>query len=157
MRKFWSLINSIIPEKTKQTAPNFLNVNNTKINDPIQIAECFNNHFSTIGKVSANKLASSSNNDFLTYLSNQVSSSIFLYPTNTTEITRIVNHLNSNKSCGPDNINAKILKISMPVVTPLITSLYNDCLLYGVFPKCFNIAKVVPIHKSGCKNDLCNY
>ena len=65
--------------------------------------------------------------------------------------------LNSNKSCGPDNIKAKILKISLPVITPLLTSLCNDCLQYGVFPKCLKIAKVVPIFKSGCNYDICNY
>ena len=70
MRKFWSLINTIIPGKPKQSLPNFLNINNTKINDPIQIAEYFNNHFSTIGKTLANKLASTSSTDFTTYLSN---------------------------------------------------------------------------------------
>ena len=150
MHKFWSLINTIIPGKPKQSLPNFLNINNTEINDPIQIAEYFNNHFSTIGKTLANKLASTSSTDFTTYLSNQVSPSIFFNPTCTTEITHIINHLNSNKSCGPDNINAKIFLISLPVITPLLTSLCNDCLQYGVFPKCLKIAKVVPIFKSGC-------
>ena len=157
MRKFWSLINTIISGKPKQSLPNFLNINNTEINDPIQIAEYFNNHFSTIGKTLANKLASTSSTDFTTYLSNQVSPSIFFNPTCTTEITHIINHLNFNKSCGPDNINAKILKISLPVITPLLTSLCNDCLQYGVFPKCLKIAKVVPIFKSGCNYDICNY
>ena len=145
MCKFWSLINTIIPRKPKQSLPNFLNINNTEINDPIQIAEYFNNPFSTIGKTLANKLASTSSTDFTTYLSNQVSPSIIFNPTCTTEITHIINHFNSNKSCGPDNINAKILKISLPVITPLLTSLCNDCLQYGVFLKCLKIAKVVPI------------
>ena len=32
-RKFWSLMNSLMPERIKSASPKFLNVNNCKIND----------------------------------------------------------------------------------------------------------------------------
>ena len=44
-RKFWSLMNSLMPERIKLTFPKFLNVNNCKISDSTKIAQDLINIF----------------------------------------------------------------------------------------------------------------
>ena len=39
-------------------------------------------------------------------------------------------------------------------LSPILCSLFNKSCNEGVFPDCFKIAKVIPLHKKGNKNIL---
>ena len=51
----------------------------------------------------------------------------------------------------------KLLKIVPDVLFPSITYLVNKSLLSGIFPQPWKEAKICPIFKSGCKDDVNNY
>ena len=156
-RKFWSLMNSLIPERIKSASPKFLNDNNYKISDSTKIVEHFNKHFCNIGKASADKVDSVSSYDYRSYLSYPISSSVFFCSTSDSEITNIINLLVLHKNCGSDGISNKFVIFAAYVIAPYLTILCNDCLSFGLFPSCLKIAKVISIFKTGDKNNFLNY
>ena len=90
-RKFWSIINSFMPERIKSASTKYLNVNNCKISDSTEIAEHFNKYFCDICKTLADKVHSANSYDYRSYLSDPVSSSMLFRPTFDTEIINITN------------------------------------------------------------------
>ena len=56
--------------------------------------------------------------------------------------------LDCNKTSGPDDISARMLKDTATSVTPGLTRLFNLSLSSGCFPDAWKMARVVPIPKS---------
>ena len=75
----------------------------------------------------------------------------------TSDIKDCINSLNINKSTRSDLPKTKFLKMSINVISPIITSIFNKCITEGVFPNSLKIAEVTPIYKSGTKSDINNY
>ena len=67
-------------------------------------------------------------------------------------------HLKENKSCGHDEIPAKVVKqISTYIVKPL-TYIFNQSSLTGIIPSQLKIALITPIFKAkGNKEKFSNY
>jgi len=61
-----------------------------------------------------------------------------------TPLMNIVNDLNFIKSEGYDNISCFFIKLSSPLLTPMISSLASVTLKLVFFPDNLKIAKVVP-------------
>ena len=60
----------------------------------------------------------------------------------------MIAELNCNKSSGPDDISARMLKGIATSVTPSLTRLFNLSLSSGCFPDAWKMARVVPVPKS---------
>ena len=73
------------------------------------------------------------------------------------EITRAVEHLKTNKSPGMDGIYAEMIKNSLPQILPFLVVLFNRIFDSSEYPTAWTNAIIVPIHKSGDKNDPDNY
>ena len=128
----------------------------TIVHDKQNIAELFNDYFSTIGSNLAQTIPTTTKsvNDYLP-ASNLFS--LFMLPTNEKEVNDIVNSLKKNKSPGFDNITNELLKsIIDEIVTPL-TYIFNLSMSSGVVPDKMKIAKVIPIFKKGDAQDCSNY
>ena len=67
------------------------------------------------------------------------------------EVGKLITTMANKKSCGSDQISAKLLKISLPYIVEPLTYVYNLCIQRNTFPAHFKDAKVVPLPKS---NDL---
>jgi hypothetical protein len=65
--------------------------------------------------------------------------------------------LSSSKAIGVDKIPIKVLKLSIAIIAPSMTKLFNYAIQNGVFPRDWKVAKVIPLHKKGPKNLLDNY
>ena len=129
---------------------------NDIIEDPNNIANIFNNHFSTIGANLAKEIPPSEKNcsDFL---GKSNPNSIFFTPTTRYEIIDIVSTLKNNKSAGHDEINNYILKgVILSIADPL-EYIFNESLLTGQVPEQMKIAKVIPLFKKGDHLDTSNY
>ena len=61
------------------------------------------------------------------------------------------------KATGVDKIPIKVLKLSIAIIAPSMTKLFNYAIQNGVFPRDWKVAKVIPLHKKGPKNLLDNY
>ena len=128
-------------------------VDDNEYTKPEDIAEKFNEHFSTIGQTINERIDPCSK----TYAEKETEFSMFLRPTNPTEIIRIIQNLKSHKEFGPDGIPAEVIKHCASVLAPLLSDLINLSFSQGCFPSCLGAAKVIPLHKSGDKANMTNY
>ena len=72
-------------------------------------------------------------------------------------VMKEINELDENKSIGPDEIHAKMLKeLKEYIVTPL-TAIMNKSLKQGSLPLDWKLAHITPIFKKGAKNLAINY
>ena len=155
VRKFWSIIKTLRPEKPHSTAPDLIeNENRAIVIEPNEIAKNFNKHFCSINKTLAAKNNCSQSNDFRDYLTNSVHPSMYLCPTSPFEILCVIKQLNCNKSCGLDGIDAKFVQLAAEVIALELCLLFNACFENGFFPMCLKEAKVVPVFKSGDRRKL---
>jgi hypothetical protein len=65
------------------------------------------------------------------------------------EVRRIIEGFNPKKAPGPDGITSDILTFVFKSMPKTVTSLYNEYLKRGYFPKEWKIAKIIPIIKPG--------
>ena len=80
------------------------------IANPYDIANIFNNYFSSVADTAKENIKYS-HKDFSDFLNNQCNNSIFIHPTDSDEIANIISSLNMNKSSGPNSIPYKILNL----------------------------------------------
>ena len=61
------------------------------------------------------------------------------------EVETIVKKLKNSKSCGLDNIDTYIVKLTIPYIVPSLTHIINLSISTPTFPKAYKVAKVVPL------------
>lgn len=93
--------------------------------------------------------------DFKT--SQQTQYSLFLQPTDSYEISKIIGQLKSDSAPGLDGFTNRLIKNLTPAIIAPLTIIYNISLSTGEFPDSWKTALVTPIHKSGDKNLSSNY
>ena len=102
--KTWEDIRKIINITTKESKEiNCIQVGNKTINNPIKIANSFNNHFTSIAEKIEDNLVKSKFN-YSRYLCNPNEYSFFIKPTNAEEVLCEITKLKNNKSIGPSSI-----------------------------------------------------
>ena len=121
LKETWKLINEVINKSKRKTplSPTF-NYGNKILTDPVEIANGFCEYFTNVSPNLAKKIPDV-NTPFSTFLSNRTRDSIFLNPTNVTELTNICHTLKSGKTAGFDNIAMNAIKLSFEfIVYPLV-------------------------------------
>ena len=110
IKKAWSVINSIRCKNKATKFPSFIDVNGTTtiITSRRSICSQFDNYFANVAdKLNKSKYTTTQQHDFLQFLSNPSSSSIFLSPITNVEIIDIISKLDNRKS---NDISPKLLK-----------------------------------------------
>ena len=69
----------------------------------------------------------------------------------------LLHGLGPNKASGIDGISSRVLKLSAAVISPSLTSIFNQSILTGIFPNDWKIARITPIFKSEAKDEMTNY
>ena len=111
IKNTWKGIKDIINIKSKvNSQPNCIFHNNSNISDPKIIADSFNEYFSNVGKKIQSKIPVT-NLKYDEYLDNPNPNSFFIQPTDPEEISSIISNLDLNKSCGPNSIPTRVLKL----------------------------------------------
>ncbi len=153
----WKGIKSIINiNSTLKNDASSLLINNELITDPMEIANSFNNYFSSIAEELQGKIFQG--HDFTTYLTDRNDHNFFITPTDKIEIIGIINDIDINKSTGPHSIPSNILHLIKTNVSEPLTYLINLSFEKGVFFDNLKISKTIPIFKDkGSKLDCCNY
>ena len=135
MKDTWKEIKSLI--SLKSVASNVSTVlsldNGDTITNPYDIANTFNNYFTSIAETTK-KSIKYSHKHFSDYLSNENSSTIFLQPTDKEEIANIISSFNSNKASGPNSIPYRILYLLKNEILKQLADLFNLSFMNGIFP-----------------------
>ncbi|XP_061379603.1 uncharacterized protein LOC133319395 [Danaus plexippus] len=139
-------------EKNKCEYPALMTMNGCSFTNGSDICNQFAKHFSNIYAT----------NDLKTTSSTPITRSMFNTHLNNTHILEsdIVKELKSldiAKGTGPDDIPPLFIKrCAVSLAKPLYV-IFNKSLSLGEFPSLWKKARVVPIFKSGDKNDIKNY
>lgn len=73
------------------------------------------------------------------------------------DIEKKLEALDTSKGVGPDNIPPNVLKYCAPVLAPHLAIYFNVLLARGIFPDNLKVSFVIPIYKSGSREDVSNY
>ena len=161
MRKTWSTINNILQshKNKKKSEIKSIIFNDTTYNDTSEIAQIFNNHFSTVGQNidQSIPLPDESQSNPLSYLSSFSSQgSFFFAPVSSLRVSNVILSL-KNKSAHISTYSVKILKHLCNLIAPILSHIINNSFSSGHFPKFLKVARVIPIFKSGSTTDVNNY
>ena len=85
-----------------------------------------------------------------------VEHSMYFRPADHREINKIIMAFKNKKSSLLD-LPVKLLKFLSNKISPVISDIFNYCFESSAYPSSFKIARVVPVHKGGNKEDVKNY
>ena len=112
IKNTWKGIKPILNiNNTHSNIPKTLVSNDTTSAEPIEIANIFNNFFTSIAAETKESIKYS-HKHFSNFLKNGSDDSFFVSPTDKYEIINIIFSLDSNKSTGPNSTPTKILKLN---------------------------------------------
>ena len=149
-------IKTLVSMKQKNNdTPSLITKNEKYINDPVSIANTFNNFFTSFAEVVHSKIKFS-NKSLKKSLSSEINDSFLITSTNKEEIYKIIKSLNSNKSCGPNSILTKVLHLLQDQISNHFATICNLSFSTGVFSPIVKTAKVIPIHKKNSKLEVSN-
>ncbi len=156
MKKTWKLINELSSKNTGKTnRVSELNFNNQEITAPMDIAEAFNNYFSSVGDNLAASIPTP-DHDPRFYL--KATDKTFSLQSSTFEtVYKLLSEIDEKKAVGLDNIPNKLLKMAAQVVAPSLTGIFSASIRTGIFPNEWKASRVTPIFKSGPKSNPSNY
>ena len=127
----WKGIKSIITLKDiTSSVPRTISQGENLITNPYDIANIFNNYFSSVADTAKENIKYS-HQHFSDYLNNQCNNDLFIQPTDSEdtdseEVANIISTLNMNKSSGPNSIPYKILNL-------LKKDISNNLQIYLIF------------------------
>lgn len=149
----WNGIHELIynTKKTNEADNNILIVNNITIKDPEDIANCFNEFFTSI----TSQFPSNHNPVSTATRYNIEAFSIRPVPLEFT--IKIINNLKTSSANGHDNISAKFLKEFINELAPVINNTINQHISEGSFPDSLKKAKIKPIFKAGQRTSPNNH
>ena len=70
---------------------------------------------------------------------------------------KFISRLDSNKATRKDNISAKILKLSSPIIIKQICDICNHRIRHNTFPADWKIARITPLLEINSTQDPENY
>ena len=115
------------------------------LQDNQSIANVFNSHFASI-------VESSSDDQHLPSRSLPPVDYHFKFTAiSEAEVLRILSHLDTSKSTGPDGISARLLKLAAPSISGSLVTLFNHSLMSDRVPDEWKVANITPVPKGGDK------
>ncbi len=156
-KETWKILNKCIKTNTYSSLPSSFLDNNKHLSDAKEIANGFNNFFVNVGPNLAKNIPSCDDKHFTDFINYNSESTIFLNPTNPTEIYDIIRNLKPKTSFGHDGIDMNVIKNSIDYIALPLAHICNKSLISGIFPESMKIAKVVTIYKSGDAQNFTNY
>lgn len=148
----WKFINKILGNTHKKKQSTFPD-NNSIINT----LNNMNTHFVDIIKKldiqNYNDIQNWNENNKIPYFNN----SIYFYDVDLKELTEIINKINTTAAIGIDQITISHIKPILKHKPNLLIKFINNSIKQHYYPHSARISKVIPIYKTGNKNDPNNY
>ena len=126
-------------------------------NNPNEIAQRFNDYFSSIAEELILKRKYEGKKMFTDYLKKPNNNSFYMFPTDGKEVLTKITLLNDKKSYGPVSIPTETLKLIKEEVCIPLSDIFNLSITNGVHPEKLRIAQVIPIFKKGSRLLPSNY
>jgi hypothetical protein len=148
----WRNLNSILGKKSNDVISSICDTNGKIMMNKAEIAESFNQYFIE----SVNETVSSISESRKSFKFISLPNSMGLDETDEMEVKNAINSL-KNVSAGNDGIKPQVVKFLQNHLSLPMCHLINRMFLTGIYPDIFKTAIVIPINKSGKKNDISDY
>lgn len=159
-KKTWQLINKIRGKDKRQIKPKFI-IDNEKVTSRRIIANEFNKYFVSLAPKLNEQYLSATGElkvdpvpSFTDYLPKPNVSSIFLHDCTPDEICKLISELKNGKA---SDIPIHVIKKSSHIISPILSSLFNELMVAGSFPDRLKTGKISPIYKKENEELLENY
>ena len=150
--KYHSTLKTIIGRAGNHNIPPLADTDGSIRTDDIQKATLLNNHFAKQSHIEVNADHNPLNDN-----RRQIPNLDSIHVTSR-EVLDMLNSIEPNKSCGPDELPPKIVKLIALLIYEPLARLYNICLEKGIYPSIWKQANVHPIYKrKGSPSDPTNY
>lgn len=142
--KFWKAINP-----PSQSCPSSFIISDKPCSDNLSISEAFNDYFKSVFTRDDGRSPT-----FFTNSSPQPFPSMLI---TTAGVRNLVLKIDTTKSAGPDGIPNMFLKRYSEWTSRYLSVIFSKSVESSTVPLLWKCAKVVPIHKDGNKQVVCNY
>ena len=151
MKETWKTINQLVNKRSKTTNVSSLQEDNKILTSSDEIAESMNQYFCTIGQKLSEKIPHAENPLLRGDISLNKNSNRFQFRAITpADLMKAMQNIKVSKSFGTDGISSYFfLKIGMPVLAPVLSTIFNKSISEGLFPNNWKVARVSPIYKEG--------
>ena len=145
-KQFWKTVNKLTGKCVYESAPKELSAN------------AFNEYFSNIGHNVVKENVQSSAIQEVKWKNPPCVHSFKFSSADDTDVRKYIKSLGSDSSNDVIGFDAKLLFISIDVITPIITKIINATFLHAKLPNDWKFSRVTPVYKGkGAKNDMNNY
>ena len=134
LKETWKLIGTIIKRKAKVQSNHFSRIiRNSKVyTNELDIANQFNQHFTTIGPALASAI-NPTYDDPTKYICNSPTNSFYLSAVTEEYVTQLFSNLNERKASL--DIPNKLIKLASHELSKPFTYIYNQSIMQGIVPK----------------------
>ena len=168
-KRFWGIIKPYVSKKSKSCPKIILIENDKVINDDTEIANTMNNYFvnvtksldiptnicmgntiSVMDEINIQQILAlySGHASIMAIKDNVKFVNTFSFSLLTVEdVKDIIDHIDITKATGYDSIPAKMIKLSVNVIVPYLTNIFNHCVITNTFPDELKLADVFPCYK----------
>ena len=147
IKQTWSFIKEILGTKNSSfNIPETFTVEGKVFSGATEIAEGFNEFFSTVGP-NLSSLIPDSGDDFENYLNDPVDETFIFAKVTKEKIYETLSRLKGKNSSGCDKLSTNLLKDILPFIVDALVHLFNLSLTTGYIPDNYKCARVIPIYK----------
>jgi hypothetical protein len=156
-KAMWNVVRNELGMKCNSKAKDIqLKIDNTLINNPLTIANIFNDHY--VNVANSLKLPQINISNFNVNSPSRQNTQFNFFPsTSSKEVERVILGLNNSRACGWDEIPIKILKWSVGIISVPLAKLINLSFHEGVFPDLLKFSQVLPVYKKGSAFEVQNF
>ena len=147
-RKLWSVLREVLKVNQNRKEMDYLEVDGIKITDKTQIADKFNQFFSSLGTKLTPEIPRT-NKDFRDYLPPRIENSIFIRPLTEHQTFELITNCKPKESKDINDVSSKLLIRCAACLSVPLTYIYNLSFSSGIFPCLMKVSKCVIIYKSG--------
>ncbi|XP_071482066.1 uncharacterized protein [Diadema antillarum] len=146
-KSFWNYVKK--QTKPKSTVPDLQAPDGRWAKEDQEKAETLNNYFGSV--------FSEENTHAMPFVERNCNDLLTDIEITTEEIDDLLEHLDINKSPGPDGIHSRVLKETHAEIAEPLQMIFTKLINEGKCPLVWKQATVVPIFKKGKKSDPANY
>ena len=156
LKETWKLIGTIIKKKAKvkSNCSSRIIRNSKMYTNELDIANQFNQHFTTIGPTLASAINPIYDNP-TKYIRNSPANSFYLSAVTEEYVAQLFSNLNERKASL--DIPNKLIKLASHELSKPFSYIYNQSIAQGIVPNVLKVSRVTPIFKSGDATDPANY
>ena len=153
LRRTWRIVNDVLKPNKKTVTLNSVSADGIEYSTSEEIAKQLNSYFSTVGQSISESITDDQSLSFLNFMRGNFVNSFFFSPITIDKVKSTIMSF-SNKSCNIDELPILVLKKISPLISPILTELFNKSICLGHFPDSYKIARIIPIPKVSSAKEI---